>query len=694
MSSGEETLPRALPRLRQFAVIHAAVRTPRSLVYFGCAVLALVCNYALGVDRGWDTLNYHLYAGLSAVTDRFSQDYFAAGPQSYFNPYAYAPFYALVRSGLPALAASSVLAVAHSAVLWLTYELALCAFPKSETRERVLAGVCAVVLAFLNPILIEQIGSSFADISTAALVLCGWCLLARAVHTPRATVVACAGLILGVGSALKLTNAVHAVAALAVLLMVPLPLRGKLRYALQYTGAAALGLAIVAAPWAYRLEQQFGNPVFPLLNGMFHSPEFTSEPLRSYRFVPGGVFEALWRPFAIINPVPMVQEEASAPDLRYAVVLVLLAVALVRWSRRTPVGAQRPLDADPREDTRVLIALGLGLAVDWALWLAASGNGRYFLPMASVVAVIIVALLFRMFATQPRIRNYALGALFGCQIIQLWLGAEYRWDPLPWGAPWFKVDMPASLATEPTLQLTVGVQSNSFLAAYFASGSGLVNFSGGYALGQRGANGARVTALIRRYAPRVRVLVPGLSLDQDAGERTRNRSQVDDVLERFDLRVDPGDCAIITVHGVPPPIAIQTVGNTHSIERQPRDRTTLVSCLAVPEDPAALHSGVRARQRAAADLVLDRLEDACPKLFQPRRLLTEHIGSHWQRFYMNTDLIAWVSRGEVRFQDLLRNDGLGYLGRESDWTEGSSRLACGRRDGHYFARVIGSEEMR
>jgi hypothetical protein len=425
------------------------------------------------------------------------------------------------------------------------------------------------------------------------------------------------------------------------------------------------------------------------LNGIFRSPEFTSEPLRSYRFVPEGVFEALWRPFAIMNPVPMVQEEASALDLRYAVLLFLVAVMTVRWSRRTPVGAQRPLDAEWRESSRVLTALGLGLTVDWALWLAASGNGRYILPMASVAAVIIVALIFRMFATQPRIRNYALGASFGCQIIQLWLGAEYRWDPLPWGAPWFKVDMPANFATEPTLQLTVGVQSNSFLAVYFASGSGLVNFSGRYALGEEGANGARVRALIRRHAPHVRVLVPGLSLDQDSEEKTRHRSQLDDVLERFNLRVDPGDCAIITVHGVPPPIAIQTVGNAHSIERQPRDRTTLVSCLAVPEDPAALHSGVRARQRATADLVLDRLDDACPKLFQPRRLLTEHIGSHWQRFYMNTDLIAWVSRGEVRFQDLLRNDGLGYLGRESDWTAESLRLACSRRDGHNFASVLG-----
>ena len=48
-------------------------------VYLACVALALVCNYVLGKDMAWDTLNYHLYLGFSALNDRFKQDYFAAG---------------------------------------------------------------------------------------------------------------------------------------------------------------------------------------------------------------------------------------------------------------------------------------------------------------------------------------------------------------------------------------------------------------------------------------------------------------------------------------------------------------------------------------------------------------------------------------------------------------------------------------
>src|ERR1700721_1450870 len=98
-------------------------------VYLGCTLLAVVVNYLLGKDMASDTLSYHLYAGFSALHDRFAQDYFPAGPQSYFNPYVYVPLYYLTNSSLTSLEVSSVLAIVHSVTLWLTYELAVTVCP-------------------------------------------------------------------------------------------------------------------------------------------------------------------------------------------------------------------------------------------------------------------------------------------------------------------------------------------------------------------------------------------------------------------------------------------------------------------------------------------------------------------------------------------------------------------------------------
>jgi hypothetical protein len=668
-------------------LVQGAAAPMRLPVYVGCLLAALTCACLLGRDLDWDTLNQHLYAGFSAFHDRFGQDYFAAGPGSYFNPYAYAPFYALVSAGTPALVVALLLATAQSAILWMTYELALCALPSNDRRTCLVASLCALALGFLNPVLIEQFGSSFSDISTAVLALAGWVLLARAVRSPRMDLVVYAGLLLGGASALKLTNAVHAVAALALVVLIPRLLRVRARYLVAYAGALALGFVIVAAPWAYRLEQNFGNPFFPLLNGVFRSPQFTTEPLRSLRFIPGSVWEGLWRPFAIMDPVPMVQVESTAPDLRYAVLLVLVAALPARWLWRRIRGtaAASPLPS-PDTGARVLPALGCGLILDWILWLTNSGNARYFLPMAAVAAVVLVALLFQLLGPWPKVRNYVLAAILGVQLLETCMAADYRSDPRPWNGPWLTFSVPPALIVEPNLFLSVGARSSSFLVPYLGAGAGMIDFSGAYALGPEGANGARVGALLRRYAPRVRVLVAGARLYTVDEGRLPTRKGLDEVLARFSLRIDPSDCQTIWAHGLPPPVELTVARkDAPAPEQGPADASPFLTCRVV-SDPQAYPSLMA--EQAPIDTALDHAEDACPQLLQARRPLTEFVGSVWRRVYFNTDLEVTVFHGELTLTDLLRGDDPIDLGRASEWEKSPPKLVCGRRYGHYFARVL------
>src|SRR6185437_9968925 len=146
--------------------LREVVRSPRFWVYLMSSVIALAISCALGKDIMWDTLAYHLYAGFTALHDRFGQDYFAAGTQSYFNPYVYVPFYLLVRSGMPAVVIATVLAVAQSCILWLTYELGIAVAPAERKGVRIGIGAFAAALALANPILINQVGSSYIDCLT------------------------------------------------------------------------------------------------------------------------------------------------------------------------------------------------------------------------------------------------------------------------------------------------------------------------------------------------------------------------------------------------------------------------------------------------------------------------------------------------------------------------------------------------
>jgi hypothetical protein len=692
MNTSEPAQAVAPPRNTAVAAMSRLTASHRLAVYFACTVAALVTNYFLGKDLAWDTLNYHLYAGFSAVHDRFAQDYFAAGPPSYFNPYAFVPFYAMVSAGLSPLAISSVLAVVHSVIFLLIFELAVCVCPSNNRRVQLVYGVCAVAVASLNPILVQQIGSTFSDITTGEMVLSGWLLLAQSVRTPRTSQIVCAGLLLGAAASLKLTNSVHAIAAFALFIMLPSTLWGRIRYGLRYAAALGLGFTIVSAPWSYRLEQMFGNPLFPLMNSIFRSPEFTTEPLRHFRFIPGSFLEALWRPFAIVDPVPMVQEEMTAPDIRYALLVVLVAALFVRWMwKHLAHNSTASARLEPDASTSVLTALGCGLAMDWVLWLSASGNGRYFLPMACIAAVVIVGLLFRLFAARPKVRNYVLVAVLGIQSIQLYFGATYRWSWAPWDRYWLTVEMPQKLATEPNLYLTMGVQSNSFIASYLAKGSGLINFSGGYALGPEGATGARIEGLLHRYGSHLRVLWGGARSQAEDQRQGHHNSQVDGALARFGLRVDTSDCDTIIVHGLPPePEITYAVSAPIQPTGQPLpDTSYLTSCHVVPDDRD--RSAQIARERAV-DVVFDRVEDACPALFQPHRMRTENNGEVWRRLYLNTDLVMLIFRDSVRFTHPVRGGPMVNLGRESDWAKAPLRLACKHRNGHYFADVLKSGE--
>lgn len=669
--------------LRGADIRTAPCRVP---VYAACTLLAVVLNYVLGKDMAWDTLHYHLYAGFSALNDRFGEDYFAAGAQSYFNPYAYVPFYVLVKLGLPGLAVSTVLAMIHSVVLWITYELACSVCPSENRRERFLFGVCATALAFTNPVLLQQIGSSFADITTAGLVLGGWLLLVKAVLRPSAKLVIFSAILLGIATALKPTNSVHALAGCFLVAFLPLPFLGRIRTLFYFGAGLATSFVLTAAPWSYRLARMFGNPMFPLLNNLFKSPEFTTAPLKHYRFIPESLTDALLRPFDIAGTSEMVHVELSSPDIRYALLLLVFLIFLIAWAWRS-FRHDSPPATVPRSNsaTRALAALGCAFTADWIAWLGASGNSRYFIPMACVASALAIALLFRLLANHAVGRNSVLLALLAAQSIQLSLETEFRWNPAPWDGRWFNVQIPEDLASQPDLYLSIGMQSNSYIVPFLAKGSGFVSFAGGYALGPDRANATRVRAMIARRTPRLRVLVSGDGIYGNSAMRAPRQSDVDDALRTFALRVDMSDCETITVQGLRPvvwrPLASSIPAPTRPLGTL-HDTSHLASCRLVADNR---DESAEMAARRAVDVVLDRLEDACPALFQPPRPQTEHINDVWLRVYPSTDLTAWISKGEVRFVDPTRASREIAVGHEEAWARGSLSLDCGRRHGIYFA---------
>ena len=188
------------------------------------------------------------------------------------------------------------------------------AFVRPRTEGALSFGLSATVLAFMNPVLLQQIGSSFSDITTTGLVLGGWLLFVQAVR-PRTTRIVVGAIVLGFATALKPTNSIYAVAGFILVAFVPLPILGRIR-ALFYFGAVlGISFVVTAAPWSYRLAKCLETQCFRCSTIYSNLPTLRTSSSKAYRFIPDSLTEALLRPFAMSGTGGMIHEELSSPDI-------------------------------------------------------------------------------------------------------------------------------------------------------------------------------------------------------------------------------------------------------------------------------------------------------------------------------------------------------------------------------------------
>lgn len=652
----------------------------RAFAYLSSTLAAIAWTLYAGKDLNWDALNYHLYAGFSALNDRFASDYFAASLQGYLNPYAHVPFYVMVQANWPAWIIGCTLACFHALNLWLCYELALHLIPEPQRRTAQMTALLGVIFAFLNPVFLQELGSSFNDISTCVLVLGGWVALVRGIRQPRPRLWALGGALLGASAALKLSNAVFCLAVAPMLLYIsPSSDRFKCTGALVLSGCA--GFFAVSGPWAYRLWQELGNPYFPMFNEYFKSPHLTSTPIKYYRFIPESVLDALMRPIQMAWPISDVHTEPRAPDIRY-MALMLLIPAWLALNRFTGSLKESALPSpDSAMPNRILCAVAWSFCTAWALWLWTSGNSRYFLPMGCIAGVLAAVLLVRVFK-RPRPRVYAIAALCSVQTINVSLNPS-RWHPASWSDRWFMLEIPRELETTPYLYLSVSAPSLSFLLPYLASGSGLVNISGAHVLDAEGATGAKVSELMARHKGRVR-MIAGVHVVTPDGAPAPALADYDYRLQKFGVYIDVTSCVSIKITGSFSSVVIGPPTN-QAHPATANGENFAFTCGLQPLPPTAAASSHETKEYA--DTAFDLIEERCPDLFAPRGAVTEKKHMGWRRLYASTDAQLWTYNGNILalrypldFQPIL-------FGKLADWLQSPLRVDCPRRRAAFVERI-------
>jgi hypothetical protein len=620
---------------------------------------------------GWDVLHYHLYLGFAADGRRLMQDFLPVGPQSYLNPYALWPFFALDSAGVPPLVLAALLGAVQSLNVCLALWLASLLMPGRHGLW-----LLATALTWANPVFLSEVGTSYTDITTSLPVLVALVVLVKAWPQPSFLAVLLSGVAMGVAFALKMSNGPY---ALALGLVWPLAFatwRGRVQAGLACLGGGLLGTALAGGVWFWQVWQATGNPVFPAFNNVFQSPLHGVGAMANgtaLRFVPTTLWEAFIRPGMMVWPQAEIHTESSLPDARFLAFFLSLVLGglVVAWRARSrSPQAGHTTTGSPS----ALVALLAWGTVSWCLWLATSGNGRYLMPMCVVVGVLTVAWWHRV-TGGGRWFWYPMLVLTVVQWVQLCLGSALRWDEqVGWGRHWVDVDVPEVLKREPMLLLGTSNNAYSPLLPRLHPDTAMVTINGQITLSPGVPGAQRVQTLLNKHAGHVRVLAP-TDADPARGIAPVLSSDVAESVARWGFAIDQQHCDPIVVHvsttsGKLAGLLRKTLHDMDGRPNDPSGRSADVLLACRLQEAPELRTRFEAEKRDM-DRAMDALEAACPKLFRPKSPPTVKLSAnYWSRGYSSTDAEMAVSRGRLKYVPYGQQMAFTDAGSVDDWLAG------------------------
>lgn len=663
--------PCATPDSKRWITTWGLLVLPGYLAYVIYVGLALPIDYFI----------YHDYAALQLTQDRLFQDLFPASIQSYLNPSGYLLLELLLRANIPSWWIALTFGVAHSLnglfLLLIGHALAR---DKSHAERRVLwAGS---LIGAVSPMLLSVVGTSFLDPLASVPMLAALWLLLRPADSRRRLLLA--AFLAGAGTGLKLSNAPFALAIAALVLLTAIHAERHIKATASVTimGALAMWAGILSTHgwWSWKLWERFGNPLFPLLNGVFKSPWAPEESLIWPRFVPQELFDGLTLPFRMTMPLPWIYTEATAPDLfpATAAILALVAAVLALKRHRQAWSARALATAGATPESRFWIYVTLG----WTIWLFSSGNGRYAIPLLPLASLATALLAVRVLDAK---RSLALCLLLlMLQLGNTWVAGAIRWSSGQWTPQWMTMAVPERLKLEPMVYLSADGVVKSALARHVHPDSMFVQLIGAtYSVPSDGITGEWVQRAIDEAPGRILAVIAAPPEAKADRERfSVYIAMLSRTLDRVGLSIDDSRCESIVVNGQAP----SGPNINRKLAKPPKEHLWV----------CAAHRTERSTEidekRRRADQVFAQLEARCPALYRPSGIQTEGDGNIWTRVYpMHDALVVTVNQidGSVT-QRLFGQSGREPIGSLDTWATDLSGHTCTMP----FEGVRGSASLR
>ncbi len=384
-----------------------------------------VWSVLLGADANWDLLNYHLYNPFALFNDKLATDFAPGGFQNYFNPILDVPYY-LAMMHLPPRLLGFLMGTAHGLNFVFLVEICRRVLPALPQADKYRVPLLLALSGCLTVNFLSELGNTMGDNMTSLFCLSSILIILHAWQRFQTELVLsllmllAAGLLMGMGTGLKLTNAIYAIALCAGLLTLPLPPMARIKVAFVFGVGILVGFASTAGYWFYIMWQTFGNPLFPQFGSIFPNTLAARIGVADTSWLPHGLWQELLWPFIISVDAQKVGQIAVR-QIIWAIIYALI-IALTIATLLNPQGKTHASRMDP--SARYIIVV---IVIGFVLWMKLFSIYRYLVPM-ELLAPLAIFILCNKLLPYDKARRVSAWAIMFATLVVLMGGIK------TWGA--------------------------------------------------------------------------------------------------------------------------------------------------------------------------------------------------------------------------------------------------------------------
>ena len=258
--------------------------------------LAASISAFLKNENFFDFANYHYYNPWAFLNGRIGYDIAPASFLTFLNPLLDLPrYFTIIYFNQHINLFYAINGLWFGLLLFVFYQILTILYSSQNTQDSLWI-VMTIAIAATGWMTWYQVGSSTNEICLSFINFCGLFLLLKSLQSKNEQKLSSfilAGLILGAGLGLKVTNITICIAAGASLIIGYKWLSQPMKFIFLFAVAGLSGFLLTNGWWMYKLYTLYDNPFFPFLNNIFNSEYFQSTTISTNDFVPS------WKQLAV-----------------------------------------------------------------------------------------------------------------------------------------------------------------------------------------------------------------------------------------------------------------------------------------------------------------------------------------------------------------------------------------------------------